>query len=210
MNPSLHIFTVSWLLNQNIFSSRYHLLYQLSLWHRWFKFLTEGHTGHWWQRAAWSSPSPGVLQESAWTGTYLRSKAFSKDLFTLQSKWNSFQNSPNETGLSELVPRIFHILRYSFFFLFTFLGNYLSHMLSLSLPSPTYFLFLLFFSVYLEDFSFEKHIFSSVRDGWRSGKLGLAICPVSEDSCAPSLSHGDDLLPPSPSFSVRFGGCYCT
>lgn len=54
-------------------------------------------------------------------------------------------------------------------------------MLSLSLPSPTYFLFLLFFSVYLEDFSFEKHIFSSVRDGWRSGKLGLAICPVSED-----------------------------
>lgn len=52
-----------------------------------------------------------------------------------------------------------------FFILFSFLGNYISHMLSLSLPSPTYFLFLLFFSVYLEDFSFEKHIFSSVRNG---------------------------------------------
>lgn len=117
--PQSTYFTISWLLNQNIFSSCYHLLYQLSLWHRWFKFLTEGHTGHWWQKAAWSSPSPGVLQKSAWTGTYLHFKAFSKVLFPLENKWNSFQNLPNETGLSWLLPRIFYfwdIIFYSFFF----------------------------------------------------------------------------------------------
>lgn len=173
MNPSLHIFTVSWLLNQNIFSSRYHLLYQLSLWHRWFKFLTEGHTGHWWQRAAWSSPSPGVLQESAWTGTYLRSKAFSKDLFTLQSKWNSFQNSPNETGLSELVPRIFHILRYSFFFFLLF-WEIIFHTCFPSLSPPPHIFCFRFFSVYIWKTSHLKSIFSLLL-GLGGGLASLAL-----------------------------------
>lgn len=171
MNPSLHISTVSWLLNQNIFSPCYHILYQVSCGIGDLNSLLKVKQGIG-DRELHRFHRPGALRNSAWTGTYLHFKAFSKDLFTLQSKWNSFQNLPNETGLSELVPRIFQFWAIPFFF-FLF-WEIIFHTCFPSLSPPPHIFCFCFFSVYIWKISHLKSILSLLL-GMGSGLASLAL-----------------------------------
>lgn len=173
MNPSLHIFTVSWLLNQNIFSSRYHLLYQLSLWHRWFNSLLKVTQGTGDRELHGAPPVLGFCRKVHELGLTFVPKLSPKIFSLCKASEIHFRTHPMKLDCQNWCQGFFTFWDILFFFFLLF-WEIIFHTCFPSLSPPPHIFCFRFFSVCIWKTSHLKSIFSLLL-GMGGGLASLAL-----------------------------------